>query len=115
MADQKESLSDFLMIAAAWTHNTLVNKLGYSPLQLVTGQAVTLPRLITRNIVTDSMTYSEAVRRTMENLMRITSEFRESDMRQKLKDCQDVCMNEYQMNINTEAITSRETKSGSSL
>ena len=73
-----------------------MNKLGYSPLQLVTGQAVTLPGLTTGNVATDSMTDSEAVRRTMENLMNITSEFRESDMRRKLKECQSVRVNEYQ-------------------
>ena len=34
------------------------------------------------------MSDSEAVQRTMENLTRIISEFREADMFQKLKDCQ---------------------------
>ena len=42
------------------------------------------------------MTDSEAVRRKMEKLMRIKSEFCESDMSRKLRDCQDVCVNEYQ-------------------
>ena len=96
MEEQKVSLSDSLVKAAAWTHNTLVNKLGYSPLQLVTGQAVTVPGLTTGNIATGSMAESEAVRRTMENLMRINSEIQESDMRRKLKDCQEVRINEYQ-------------------
>ena len=77
-------------------HNTSVNKLGYLPLQLVTGQVVTVPGLTTGNIATESMTDSEAVRRTMENLMKITSEFCECDMRRKLKECQDVCVQEYQ-------------------
>ena len=75
MEEQKVSLSDSLVKAAAWTHNASVNKLGYSPLQLVTGQAVMVPCLTTCNVATESMTDSEAVRRTMENLMRITSEF----------------------------------------
>ena len=75
MEEQKVPLSDSLVKAAAWTHNTSVNKLGYSPLQLVTGQAVVVPDLTTGNVVTESMTDSEAVRRTMENLMRIISEF----------------------------------------
>ena len=75
MEEQKVSLSDSLVKAAAWTHNTLVNKLGYSPLQLVTGQAVMIPGLTTGNEATESMTDSEAVRRTMENLMWITTEF----------------------------------------
>ena len=86
MEEHKVPLNDSLVKAAAWTHNTLVNKLGYSPLQLVTGQAVMIPGLTTGNEATESMTDSEAVRRTMESLMRITSEFQESDMRRKLKD-----------------------------
>ena len=81
MGEHKVSLSDSLVKAAPWTHNTSVNKLGYSPLQLVTGQAVMIPGLTTVNEVTESMTDSEAVRRTMENLIKITSEFQECDMR----------------------------------
>ena len=75
MEEYKVSLSDSLVKAAAWTHNTSVKKLGYSPLQLVTGQAVMIPGLTTGNVATESMMDSEAVSRTMENLMRITSEF----------------------------------------
>ena len=47
MEEHKVALSDSLVKAAAWTHNTSVNKLGYSPLQLVMGQAVTVPGLNT--------------------------------------------------------------------
>ena len=43
MEEHKASLTDSLIEAAAWTHNTSINKLGYSPLQLVTGQAVMIP------------------------------------------------------------------------
>ena len=67
-----------------------MNKLGYSPLQLVTGQAVQIPGLTIGNKATKSITDSEAVRRTMENLMWITAEFREYDMRGKLRDCQNI-------------------------
>ena len=76
MEENRVALSDSLIKAAAWTHNTSVNRLGYSPLQLVTGQAVMVPGLTTGNIATESMTDSEAVRRTIENLMKIMSEFR---------------------------------------
>ena len=96
MEEHKTPLDDSLVKAAAWTHNTSVNRLGYSPLQLVTGQAVTLPGLTTDNVATESMSFSEAVRRTIENLMRITSEFRESDLRKKLKDCQNLRVINYQ-------------------
>ena len=85
MEEKKTPLSDALVKAAAWAHNTSVNKLGYSPLQLVTGKAVTIPGLTTGNVATESMTDSEAVQRTMENLNRTVSEFREAEMRKKLK------------------------------
>merc|ERR1712237_171007 len=80
MEEKKTPLTDALVKAAAWTHNTSVNKLGYSPLQLVTGKAVTLPGLTTGNVATESMTESEAVQRTVENLTRTVSEFREADI-----------------------------------
>ena len=61
LEEKKTALSDLLVKAAAWTHNTSVNKLGYSPLQLVTGKAVAIPGLTTGNIATESMTDSKAV------------------------------------------------------
>ena len=88
MEEKKMALNDSLIKAAAWTHNTSVNKLGYTPLQLVTGKAVTLPGLTTGNEATESMTDCEAVQRTIETLNKTTSEFREADMRRKLKECQ---------------------------
>ena len=67
MEEHKTLLTDSLVKAAAWTQNTLVNTLGYSPLQLVIGQAVMIPWLTTDNQATESMPDSEAVKRTMEN------------------------------------------------
>ena len=61
MEEHKTPLTDSLVKAAAWTHNTSMNKLGYLPLQLVTGQAVMIPGLTTGNEVTESMTDSEVV------------------------------------------------------
>ena len=61
MEEKKMALNDSLVKAAAWTHNTSGNKLGYTPLQLVTGKAVTLPGLTTVNESTESMTDCEAV------------------------------------------------------
>ena len=75
MEENKTPLTDSLVKAASWTHNTSINKLGYSPLQLMTGKAVTLPGLAIGNVATESMTDSEAVQRTMENLAKVTSEF----------------------------------------
>ena len=68
MEGEKVPLSDSLVKAAVWTHNTSINKLEFSPLQLVTGKVVTIPRLTTYNVATESMTDSEAVQRTMEIL-----------------------------------------------
>ena len=92
MEEHKVALTDSLVKDAVWTHNTSRNKFGYSPLQLVTGQVVMVPGLTTGNVATESMTDSEAVRRMVENLMKITSEFRQSDLRRKLKECQNVCV-----------------------
>ena len=61
MEEHKAPLTDSLVKAAAWTNNTSVNKLGYSPLQLVTGRAVMIPGLTTSNEATKIMTDSEAV------------------------------------------------------
>ena len=72
LEEKKTALNDSLIKAAAWTHNTSVNKLGYTTLQLVTGKAVTLPSLTTGNIATESLTDSEAVQRTMELLAKTT-------------------------------------------
>ena len=88
LEEKRTALNDSLIKAAAWTHNTLVNKLGYTPLQLVTGKAVTLPSLTTGNEATESLTDCEAVQRMMEILTKTTSKIREADMRRKLKECQ---------------------------
>ena len=56
LEEKKTALNESLVKAATWTHNTSVNKLGYTPLQLVTGKAVTLPGLTTGNIATESLT-----------------------------------------------------------
>ena len=82
--EKKTAMTDSLIKAAAWTHNTLVNKLQYSLLQLVTSKLVTLPSLTMDNDATESMTDCEAVQRTLENLSRTVSEFREAEMNKKL-------------------------------
>ena len=42
MEDRKVALTDSLVKAAAWTHNTNVNRLGYTPMQLVMGKLCNL-------------------------------------------------------------------------
>ena len=73
-----------------------MNKLGYTPLQLVTGKSVTLPGLTTGNESTESMTDCEAVQRTLETLNTITLQFHEAEMRKKLKHCQGIRTQAYQ-------------------
>ena len=58
MEENKTPLTYSLVKAASWTQNTSINKLGYSPLQLMTGKAVTLPGLTMGNVATESMTDS---------------------------------------------------------
>ena len=87
MEDKKTPLTDALVKAVAWTHNTSDNKLGYSLLQLVTGKAVTIPGLTMGNEVTESIADSEEVQCTLEMIMKTVTEFLEADMRKKLKEC----------------------------
>ena len=47
-------------------------------------------------MATESLTDSEAVQRTMEQLAKTTQEFREADMRRKLKECQGLRTQAYQ-------------------
>ena len=42
------------MKAAAWTYTASVNKLGYSPLLLVSVKAVNFPRIIVGNVATEN-------------------------------------------------------------
>lgn len=96
MEENKTPLSDSLVKAASWTHNTSINKLCYSPLQLMIGKAVTLPGLTTGNVATESMTDTEVVQRTLENLAKKTSEFHKANMKRKLKECQGIRVLSYQ-------------------
>ena len=96
MEEKKTALTDSLVKAAAWTHNTSINKLGYFSIQLVTGKLVTLLRLTTGNTATESMIDCEAVQRTMDNFNKTVAEFREADMKRKLKECQGLRIQAYQ-------------------
>ena len=69
----------------SWTHNTNTNVLGYDPLSLVTGKAVTFPGISLGNIATESMFDSEAVKKIMERHHEILKEFREIEYSTKLK------------------------------
>ena len=61
MEEHKTPLMDSLIKPAVWTYNTLVNKLGFSPLQLVTEKALTIPGLKARAVASESMMDAVAV------------------------------------------------------
>ena len=96
MEEKKVPLNDSLVKAAAWAHNSSVNKLGYTPLQLVTGMSVMLPGLTTGNDGTESMTDCEALQRMMERLSSAVSEFCVVEMQKKLQECQGLWIQQYQ-------------------
>ena len=73
-----------------------MNRAGYSPLTLVTGKAVTIPGLTMGNEGSESVTDSEAVRRIMETIHKVTKEFREAETKVKLKECQGIRVRSYQ-------------------
>ena len=70
---------------ASWTHNTNINKLGYSPLHLVTGNSIIFPGIVTENISTDSLSENESIRRIIERHPKVTEEFRKAEYLNKLK------------------------------
>ena len=96
MEDKKIGLTDILVKTAAWTHNTNVNKAGFSPLTLVTGKAVSIPGLTMGNEGSESLTDAEAVNKIMETIHKVTKEFREAETKVKLKDCQGIRVRSYQ-------------------
>merc|ERR1712180_586619 len=96
MEERKMVLNDTLVKTAAWTHNTNVNKAGFSPLTLVTGKAVSIPGLTMGNEGSESLTDVEAVNRIMETIHKVTKEFREAETKEKLKDCQEIRVRSYQ-------------------
>ena len=82
--DSKISLQDAVNMSA-WTHNTNVNTLGFTPLQLVTGKNVVFPGISTGNIATESLYDDEGVRRIMERHRMLMKEFREQEFSRKLE------------------------------
>ena len=96
MEDKKIGLTDVLVKTAAWTHNTNINRAGYTPLTLATGKAVTIPGLTMGTEGSESLTDAEAVNRIMETIHKVTKEFREAETKTKLKDCQGIRVRSYQ-------------------
>merc|ERR1712240_115741 len=96
MEEKKIGLTDVLVKTTAWTHNTNINRAGYTPLTLATGKAVTIPGLTMGNEGSESLTDAEAVNRIMETIHKVTKEFREAETKTKLKDCQGIKVRSYQ-------------------
>ena len=94
MEDKKVGLTDVLVKTAAWKHNTNVNSIGYSPLTLVMGKAVNIPGLTMNTVARESTTDAEVVRRIM-TIKKTKMEFREAEMKTKLKECQDIRTRSY--------------------
>merc|ERR1712173_512868 len=70
---------------ASWTHNTNLNVLGFSPLQLATREIIVLPGLNNSNVTTDSKYDDEALRKIMEQNYGIINKFRELEFSKKFK------------------------------
>ena len=71
---------------ASWSHNTNVNRLGYSPMQLQLGKAVTLPGFTEGSIVTDSKFESELVEKLILNAKNAIKNFSIENFRQKISE-----------------------------
>ena len=62
------------MKTSAWTHNTYINKLGYSLFKLVIGKAVTLLGLSRGIVVSESVTDAEVMRTIIKTISRMIAE-----------------------------------------
>ena len=62
----------------------------------MTGKAVTLPGLTKETVASDSATDAESVRKILETINKTTMEFREAEMRGKLKEFQGIQTRSYQ-------------------
>ena len=81
--DKKVTLNEAVCLAG-WCHNTNINRLGYSPMQLVTGKSVIFPGLSTGTISSDSPFDSEYVRQIMIRHIELMKEFQVAEYSEKL-------------------------------
>ena len=75
MQEDKEINLQDAVDMAAWTHNTNVNTLGCTPLQLTTGKIVTFPGISIGNEVIESLYDDELVHKIMERHREVMKEF----------------------------------------
>ena len=71
---------------ASWSHNTNVNKLGYTPLQLQVGKSIGLPGFTEGTIVTDSKFEYELVEKLVMNMKKAVEQFRIANFREKIQE-----------------------------
>ena len=69
---------------AAWSHNTNVNRLGYTPMQLQLGKSISLPGFTEGTIVTDSKFDSEIVEKLITNMKTAIKNFNIANFKEKI-------------------------------
>ena len=80
MEEKITQLNDSIVKAAAWTHITNVNKLRYTPFQLVTRKSCTHPGLTLGSVETERVSDTEALQNVMEKILKTTAELRDAEM-----------------------------------
>ena len=69
---------------ASWSHNTNVNKLGYTHLQLQVGKSIGLPGFTEGTMVTNSKFKYELVEKLVMNMKKTVEQFRIANFREKI-------------------------------
>ena len=99
MEEDKEIVLKEAVTMSAWTRNTNVNILGYSPLQLMTGKSITFPGLTTGDTATESLYDDETVRKIMERHYELMRRFREVEFSRKLNRARETRLKGYEDKI----------------
>ena len=73
-----------------------MNVLGYDPMSLITGKAVSFPGITTGTLATDSAFTSEYIQRIMERHKEVTEEFRKEEYSKKIKQAEKARKYSYQ-------------------
>ena len=81
--DKKLTLQEAVNVAA-WSHNTNVNRLGYTPMQLQLGKSISLPGFTEGTMVTDSKFDSELVERLINNMKNAIKNYNVENFKEKI-------------------------------
>ena len=90
LEENKQKLTDVIIKTAAFTHNTSVNKAGFSPLQLIIGKATKIPELTMGIKYSKNLIDAKVNDKIMETRSKITQLFREAEPKKRLKDYQKI-------------------------